>query len=29
VSAEWTKRFLSVLGSGISEILEINEQPGS
>src|SRR5437764_15444036 len=26
---EWTKRFLSVLGSGISEILEINEQPGS
>jgi hypothetical protein len=23
---EWTKRFLSVVGSGVSEILEINEQ---
>jgi len=25
---EWTKKFLSVLGTGISEILEINEPPG-
>ena len=24
---DWTKRFLSVLGHGVSEILEINEQP--
>jgi hypothetical protein len=24
---EWTKRFLSVVGRGVSEILEINEQP--
>jgi hypothetical protein len=24
---DWTKRFLSVVGSGVSEILEINEQP--
>ena len=24
---EWTKKFLSVLGTGISEILEINEPP--
>jgi hypothetical protein len=23
---EWTKRFLSVVGTGVSEILEINEQ---
>ena len=26
---EWTKRFLSVLGSGTSEILEINDVPGN
>jgi hypothetical protein len=24
---EWTKRFLSVVGRGVSEVLEINEQP--
>jgi hypothetical protein len=24
---EWTKKFLSVLGTGVSEILEINEPP--
>ena len=24
---EWTKRFLSVVGKGISEILEINDSP--
>ena len=23
---EWTKRFLSVVGTGVSEVLEINEQ---
>jgi hypothetical protein len=26
---EWTKRFLSVVGRGISEILEVNEQAAS
>jgi hypothetical protein len=25
---EWSKKFLSVLGTGTSEILEINEPPG-
>jgi len=25
---EWTKRFISVVGSGTSEILEINDQQG-
>ena len=24
---EWTRRFVSVVGSGVSEILEINDQP--
>ena len=28
-AVEWTKRFLSVVGKGISEILEINEPPAS
>jgi hypothetical protein len=26
-AVEWTKRFLSVVGKGVSEILEINDQP--
>jgi hypothetical protein len=26
---EWSKRFLSVVGKGVSEILEINEPPAS
>lgn len=26
-AVDWTKRFLSVLGRGVSEILEINEPP--
>jgi hypothetical protein len=26
-AVEWTKRFLSVVGHGVSEILEINEPP--
>lgn len=26
-AVEWTKRFLSVVGRGTSEVLEVNEQP--
>jgi hypothetical protein len=26
---EWTKRFLSVVGKGVSELLEINEPPAN
>ena len=26
---EWTKRFLSVVGQGVSELLEINEPPAN
>ena len=26
-AVEWTKRFLSVVGKGVSEVLEINEPP--